>query len=89
MSYIVIKMTQYTIPKAETFNLLGEKNKALRRKQSLIDPIAHIKSHVTFTIMTNDISLPMHNIPMELINQLKYVNTIYISMDFKIMATIC
>ncbi|OAD52988.1 Cleft lip and palate transmembrane protein 1-like protein [Eufriesea mexicana] len=74
VSYIVIKMTQYTIPKAETFNLLGEKNNALRNKQSLIDPIAHIKSHVTFTIMTNDISLPMHNIPMELINQLKIIH---------------
>lgn len=67
-------MTQYKVPEAEAFNLLSEKHSELKKKQNLISPVTHIKSRVTFTIMTDDIKLPIHNVPIELVNHLKYVN---------------
>lgn len=72
-------MTQHIVPQAETFNLLGEQNSDLKRKeQSLVNPVTHIKSRVAFTLMTDDINLPVHNVPLELVNQLKYDNSINI-----------
>lgn len=75
MSYATIKMTQYTVPAAEAFNLLGEKDRdTKRKKEKVVRPVTHIKSRVTFTLMTDDVQLPVHNVPMELISHLKYVN---------------
>ncbi|KOC62505.1 Cleft lip and palate transmembrane protein 1-like protein [Habropoda laboriosa] len=74
VSYTVIKMTQYTIPEAEAFNLLGKKSLDPKRKiQNLANPVTHIKSHVTFTVMTDDVNLPVLNVPMELVNHLKII----------------
>lgn len=73
VSSITIKMTQYKVPEAEAFNLLSEKHSDLKKKQNLINPVTHIKSRVTFTIMTDDIKLPVHNVPIELVNHLKII----------------
>lgn len=73
VSYIPIKMTQYTIPEAEAFNLLGERNSNPKKKQNFVNPVTHIKSRVTFTIMTDDVKLPVHNVPAELVNHLKII----------------
>ncbi|XP_014471311.1 PREDICTED: cleft lip and palate transmembrane protein 1-like protein [Dinoponera quadriceps] len=70
-SYTAIKMTQYTVPEAEVFKLLGEKNPGT--KDALVHPVSHIKSRVTFTIMTDDVMLPMNSMPIELINHIKLI----------------
>ncbi|KZC06952.1 PREDICTED: cleft lip and palate transmembrane protein 1-like protein [Dufourea novaeangliae] len=74
ISYTAIEMTQYVIPKAEAINLLGEKDSnAKKKKETFLHPVTHIKSRITFTIMTDDIKLPVHNVPAELIHHLKIV----------------
>lgn len=76
VSYTTIKMTRYTVPEAEAFNLLGEKDRdTKRKKEKVIRPVTHIKSRITFTLMTDDVKLPVHNVPMELINHLKIVRS--------------
>ncbi|CAL7941054.1 unnamed protein product [Xylocopa violacea] len=73
-SSIAIKMTQYEVPEAETFNLLGDKSSnSKKNKQSLVNPVTHIKSRVTFTIMTDDVKLPADNVPVELANHLRVI----------------
>ncbi|CAK9828707.1 Lipid scramblase CLPTM1L [Anthophora retusa] len=74
ITYTAIRMTQYIIPEAEAFNLLGEKSLDPKEKiRNLENPVTHIKSRVTFTIMTDDVNLPVHNVPMELVNHLKII----------------
>ncbi|XP_076648600.1 lipid scramblase CLPTM1L [Halictus rubicundus] len=72
-SYTIIKMTQYTVPEAKAFNLLGEKDSNSQKKKEYIRPVTHIKSRVMFTIMTDDVKLPVQSLPMELVNHLKIV----------------
>lgn len=69
-----MKMTQYAIPKAEAFNLLGEEESAngkTENKKELSQPTSHIKSRMTFSIMMDDIELPLNNLPIELSNDLR------------------
>ncbi|EFN79326.1 cleft lip and palate transmembrane protein 1-like protein [Harpegnathos saltator] len=70
-SYTTIKMTQYTVPEAEVFKLLGEKNPGT--KDTFVRPVSHIKSRVTFTIMTDDVTLPLYSMPIELVDHIKIV----------------
>lgn len=65
-------MTQYAVPEAEVFKLLGKKDPNVKEIVAL--PVSHIKSRVTFTIMTDDIALPMYSMPTELLNHIKYIN---------------
>lgn len=68
-------MTRYVIPEAESLNLLGEKAKdAKEGKEKFPRPVTHIKSRVTFTIMTDDVEFPIQNVPMELVSHLTYVD---------------
>lgn len=73
-SYTTIKMTQYTVPEAEAFKLLSEKSPTTKKtKEIAVRPVSHIKSRVTFTIMTDNIMLPVYSIPAELMNHIKYI----------------
>lgn len=73
ISYTTIMLTQYAVPEAEVFNLLGDKDASAKRKEKYIHPVTHLKSKVTFTIMTEDVKFPTDAIPMELINDLRVV----------------
>ncbi|KAF3424054.1 hypothetical protein E2986_02165 [Frieseomelitta varia] len=73
VSYIVIKMTEYAFPEAEAFNLLGEKSLNPKEKQNHANRVTHIKSCITLTMMTDNVKLPLSNIPTELSNHLKLV----------------
>jgi hypothetical protein len=67
-------MTQYVIPQAETFNLLGEEKDEKYKEQNkkdLSQSVSHLKSRITFMIMTDNIKLPLNNIPIELSNNLR------------------
>lgn len=77
--YTRIKLTQYHVPEASIFSLLdgggdtevfkdqispqGRPDKGLQR-------VTHIKSRVTFNILTDDISLPTRDLPPEVIRLL-------------------
>lgn len=73
ISYTTIMLTQYAVPEAEVFNLLGDKDASAKRKEKYIHPVTHLKSKVTFTIMTEDVKFPTDARPMELINDLRVV----------------
>ncbi|XP_043679864.1 cleft lip and palate transmembrane protein 1-like protein isoform X1 [Vespula pensylvanica] len=74
MTNTIIELTQYSVPEAKVFNLLGEQDETVRKKEKYVHPITHIKSKVTFTIMTEDIGFPKDNVPVELINDLRILN---------------
>lgn len=68
-------MTQYMVPEAEAFKLLGKKDSNVQKVNELaVRLISHIKSRVTFTIMTDNIMLPVYSMPTELMNHIKYAN---------------
>ncbi|XP_058808355.1 lipid scramblase CLPTM1L [Phymastichus coffea] len=71
--YKIIKMTEYAVPQAKTFNLLGEDedNDKTMKKRPTSKPVSHMKSKITFTIMTDNIQLPRNNIPFELLYDIK------------------
>lgn len=74
-SYTTIKMTQYIVPEAEAFKLLGDKNdeEEEANSQFITRPVSHIKSRVTFTIMTDNVLLPIYDIPAEFVNRIKII----------------
>lgn len=64
-----MRMTEYAIPKAKAFNLLGEEeNEGIKTSgiKSTSQTVSHLRSKMTFTIMTDNIELPFNNIPLEL-----------------------
>lgn len=69
-----MKMTEYAIPKAKAFNLLGEEenesNKLSSTKSNSLT-VSHLRSKMTFTIMTDNIKLPFNNVPLELSRSLR------------------
>lgn len=68
-------MTQYIVPEAEAFKLLGNKNHDVKKVNTqLVRPVSHMKSRVTFTIMTDNVTLPIYSMPTELINHIRYMN---------------
>ncbi|XP_076242656.1 lipid scramblase CLPTM1L [Calliopsis andreniformis] len=69
-THTIIEMTKYMIPEAEAFKLLSEKA-TMKKTETLKYPVTHIKSRVTFTVMTEDVNIPLHQVPMELIKRLK------------------
>ncbi|XP_068084776.1 lipid scramblase CLPTM1L isoform X2 [Anabrus simplex] len=71
--YARIRLTQYHVPAAEAFQLLGSatpkeetKSNKIPKKQYSPQPVTHIKSRVTFNILTGDITLPSRNLPQEI-----------------------
>ncbi|XP_029168728.1 cleft lip and palate transmembrane protein 1-like protein [Nylanderia fulva] len=73
-SYTTIKMTRYRVPEADAFKLLGKKDFNVRKTNEIaVRLVSHIKSRVTFTIMTDNIMLPVYDIPIELMNHIKII----------------
>ncbi|KYN05754.1 Cleft lip and palate transmembrane protein 1-like protein [Cyphomyrmex costatus] len=73
-SYTAIEMTQYIVSEAEAFNLIINRKMEEANNQIVIHPVSHMKSRVTFTIMTDNIMLPRYGIPAELINHIKIIH---------------
>lgn len=67
MVYTRVKLTQFAIPAAETFNLLGEKkvNKEFVKRNYGV-PVSHLRSSITFTLVTDAKELPSTKVPYEL-----------------------
>ncbi|XP_057328867.1 lipid scramblase CLPTM1L [Microplitis mediator] len=73
--YTRIKMTQFAVPQAETFNLLGDKKtpEVLKIKNNKIKTVSHLRTRITFTLVTDTPELPLKNIPAELVPNLRVV----------------
>ncbi|XP_015114592.1 cleft lip and palate transmembrane protein 1-like protein [Diachasma alloeum] len=67
-----IKLTQFAVPEAETFNLLGDKStKSKGSSKNRAKPVSHLRSRVTFTMVTDAEELPAHKVPHELSQSLR------------------
>ncbi|KAK0090016.1 hypothetical protein PV325_004149 [Microctonus aethiopoides] len=74
VTYTRIKLTQFIVPEAEVFNLLGEKMKTTKKtplKQIKPQTISHLRSQVTFTMITDISELPHREIPAMLFPNLR------------------
>lgn len=70
-----MRLTEYAIPKAKAFNLLGEEENEYSKMPGMkigAHTVSHLRSKMTFTIMADDIKLPFNNIPLELSRNLRY-----------------
>ncbi|KAK7874007.1 hypothetical protein R5R35_013418 [Gryllus longicercus] len=76
-----VRLTQYHVPEAATFQLLGgqrmtdtEKHNSNKRA-SKQPPVTHMKTHVTFNILTDNIAFPRSNVPPELMQFLSITSS--------------
>jgi len=83
-SYVLTKMTQFSVPEAETFNLLGEQEegkKAVDRSR----PVTHLRSRMVFSVMTDQLKMDVRQVPGEIAqsmqltkDRLKYLPILYV-----------
>lgn len=67
-----LKLTQFAIPEAETFNLLGEKSTKINEvPRNRAKPVSHLRTRVTFTMVTDAVELPAQKLPYELMQSLR------------------
>lgn len=73
--FLPIKMTQFAVPELKGSNLLGVEEVEGRKKKSKTKTktISHLKSKVTFTIMTDPVDLPTNNMPLEFMPYMKRI----------------
>ncbi len=77
-TFSMVAFTQHHVPEAETFNLLGDskggkeeeeeakkaqKREADRRGQK---PVTHLRSKMTVSMMTDEVRMPVKEVPPEL-----------------------
>jgi len=64
-SYTLTRLTQYSIPQAETFNLLGDEAKPVSggTPQDRSRPVAHLRSKIAISVMSDRITMTPKQIP--------------------------
>ena len=66
-SYVLTRLTQYHIPEAETFNLLGdeaeEKPKVAKDRTR---PVTHLRGKIILSVMTDQVSMSVRQVPGEI-----------------------
>ena len=70
-SYTLTRLTQYQIPVAETFNLLGgsEDKPAPEKPKASVDrsrPVTHLRSKMIISLMTDQVEMSLKQVPGEL-----------------------
>ena len=65
-NYLKSTLTQFVIPRSQTFNLLKEEVKGHSLK-----PVTHIMSRFGVMICTDDLRVPHSNVPFEMIKYIK------------------
>lgn len=60
------RLTRYSIPKSQTFNLLQDETK----KNSIL-PVSHLKGKFAITMCTDDLSISQSNMPMEIVRLIR------------------
>ncbi|XP_011311928.1 cleft lip and palate transmembrane protein 1-like protein [Fopius arisanus] len=67
-----IKLTQFAVPEAETFNLLDDKStKSKKSPKSRAKSVSHLRTRVTFRMVTDAEEFPAQKLPLELVQSLK------------------
>lgn len=64
-SYMLTRLTQHSIPEAETFNLLGEDakpGKVVDRSRT----VTHLRSRMVISLMSDQVSMAPRDVPVEL-----------------------
>ena len=66
-SFTQTRLTQYSIPVAETFNLLGEENKKEDSKPTdRSRPVSHLRSKIVITVMSDQVVMGPGQVPGEI-----------------------
>jgi len=69
-TYSLTKLTQFAVPEAETFNLLGQEEEEIKTKDKKpLDrskPVTHVRSRLVISLMTDQLNLDPRNIPGEI-----------------------
>jgi len=68
-SYVLTKLTQFHIPEAETFNLLGDEKTEEEKPKVSVDrsrPVTHLRSRVILSVMTDQVRMSVREVPGEL-----------------------
>lgn len=61
-----VALTEFAVPKAATFNLLGETSDTHSKKPIEAKPKSHFKPKVFISVLTDEISMSRSDIPPEL-----------------------
>ncbi|XP_071523618.1 lipid scramblase CLPTM1L [Panulirus ornatus] len=64
--YAFAYLTQYHVPDATTFNLLGEDKKDTKASSQSQRPVTHFQSLVVFNVLTDAVSLPKKEMPYDI-----------------------
>jgi len=80
-TYSMTKLTQYHIPEAKAFNLLGSEENSTETKESIDvtqssykvydKPVVHIQSKIKVCLMTDLVNIPKNEIPGEMYHLLR------------------
>jgi CRISPR/Cas system CMR-associated protein Cmr5 small subunit len=65
-SYTQTRLTQHSIPEAETFNLLGEETKKEDKPLDRSRPVSHLRSKMVITVMSDQVVMGPGQVPGEL-----------------------
>lgn len=86
--YMTAPLTQYQLPAAKTFNLLGDakEEKPAVPNQAAQRPVTHVRSQVVFHVLSDKVVLPRNAVPYEIGHSMrlerksgKYLPIVYIS----------
>jgi hypothetical protein len=86
-TYALTRLTQYSVPEAETFNLLGEDAGKAAGKPSVdrTRPVSHLRSKIVISVMGDAVSMPPDQVPGELAHYIqltkdkkKYLPILYV-----------
>jgi len=71
-SYVLTRLTQFHIPEAETFNLLGDdkvpegEDKKPKVAKDRSRPVTHIRSKIILSVMTDQVTMSSRQVPAEI-----------------------
>lgn len=65
-SYVLTRLTQFSIPEAETFNLLGEEVEGEKKVLDRSRPVTHIRSRMVLSVMTDQLKMDTRQVPGEI-----------------------
>ncbi|KAK7080919.1 Cleft lip and palate associated transmembrane protein 1 [Halocaridina rubra] len=73
--YAFAPMTQYHVPDASTFNLLGKDETVKSKHSDKWLPVSHVHSQIVFNVLIDAISLPRYSVPADIGHSLKLTST--------------
>ena len=66
-SYIMTRLTEFAIPEAETFQLLGAENEGPKKAaRDRSHPVTHLRSRLVLSVMTDQVRMSPRDVPGEI-----------------------